>query len=1691
MSKTRSTRLSQNLRQDYADVVALNAVCSTPGHESPTSWNRESPALATNPTSSLVWSASTPMPEPRRRPVARPKWHTPIRGPCRGGSICYPQKGSSCACWTHSKTLCLPRNVAFDDIGRGSILTCGDVHPNPGPQFRVLQWNINGASSHAKRSELPAIFADYDVVLLSETHLASGKELKVDGFTYIGRARDQFGGGVAIFLKKGLHDMKISWEKVTNGGATSDSLESISLLLKWGDSELLVSSLYMPPAPRNDAIDIDTLNSLCPAAPEVAHLLCGDLNVHHPSWDSLVEGDDRGDSLLAWAGNHGYHIWNDPEIPTRTCPSSMGGTRSSPDVTMAKNCTIGNWTAIVNDHSDHSFVDYVVAFGPNIEDHVIPTRATRKQARFAFSKADWPGYTKRLEELLAGTPLPLDAYKANAFLSSCILKAANEFVPKGRHSATHSIFGILEDPDIVAATAAAAAARHTVNYTLRRDERNALVAAAMRETFQERVSSMTPQDGNAWSLLKSMGAPQKSSMDAVINFQGNTKTTKRGKANALIKHYASVSGKGSKPKRIRVGRTKHKVITFAEVLNSLRHLKAGKAPGKDGLHAEFYMHLGPLALKWLHVSIWRSYSRGTIPGPWKHGVIVPIPKPGKPHGDPASYRPVTLTSIAAKVAERVVAERLVYQVHSQLATNQLGFRSGRSTSDVTSAMVDRILRCFNSYHPHPARSCGIMYDLTAAFDKVDHVILLKKLKNMGVDAYTLRWIRNFLISRTSQVRVDDTLSRTKVFSRGVPQGTVLGPILFICYVNDLLGELSKVENVETYMYADDLTCLAIGDPREGGSAASCVAPIQQTADILGRWCRNNNMSVSGKTEGILFTSADNTPADRVPITIHCPPLVVNITVPVVGVTSSSPRLLGVLFDHRMNLGAHVLKVVKAATASTNQLAMIASACWGPSSHSLRTFYKGYIESVLINAADTWWPLLAESHKEKLRRVQRRALRIVTGCVIAATDQSLHLEANCPTLDELISHMVAKKLEKDKRAERSDFRRTNADRRPQAVAQKATSQRTRLMKTPQLVATVLLQDVLRKHDAFKEDNLVGHRVAPWDTDSAHLVHFSPFLDIDVPKPAVEPARGSEEEKAINALKREATLHTLRRIRLGLPKQTLKSALRKDPPLGGRPVHFDDTPTTRTIPARQGKHYTARATVPAASPPKQRRLKLFFHEECWCDAAVYPNGPSAGAACFYRKPGSLRPPHVTKRQCGHDTCSYRGEILTIEHALEDLLGRLLSHAKPVPHPLDDVPSRESSADTLELLEACRSTNLATPRRPPRVKTYRGRHYLFATDSQSAIRALEKGPLAQTGDTEDRIWALLMQITKMGIHVHFQFVFSHCGVPLNEIADREAKDAVLAFGSTTDTTPVWLTDVSRRVKRHLRDERSLRTNLSTHREGLLGKDPQEHSANLPRETSTRFARLRTGESLEIGVFRRRLQLDMTMACRWCCPDAHVAHPPSADRRTRVRRQVTSTEPRICPQCELEGMHQSCINAATLRKHYDRKHKQVPYPAWLVQSHTANNKGKTREDAPSAKAAAQKRSASAPPPPKRTMTCPHCTAEGKSQQHVNRCPSKPAPVVREVPRHLLDGLDGPSETLAHLVHSCPNPAVQAIRASMPSLGGSLAKSLRFNDLMVLRFMDRAIALLQPPAPTTTTTHTAAAATAKVSGSGERGSET
>ena len=213
----------------------------------------------------------------------------------------------------------------------------------------------------------------------------------------------------------------------------------------------------------------------------------------------------------------------------------------------------------------------------------------------------------------------------------------------------------------------------------------------------------------------------------------------------------------------------------------------------------------------MHLSI----RTGEVPTQWGHGAVIPIPKPNKDLKACESYRPVTLTSVICKLTERVVATRLV----AKLALNdaQLGYRHTRSTTDAVFSIVDAVLRGFNTYenvgrkgnrnkkYYRSQRAGAIFFDFTKAFDLVDHLILMKKLSVKSKDAPVNRWIRNFLTDRTFTVALNDVHSKKKSLRCGVPQGTILGPLLWLIYVDDLLEELSDACKALVRAYAGDLT----------------------------------------------------------------------------------------------------------------------------------------------------------------------------------------------------------------------------------------------------------------------------------------------------------------------------------------------------------------------------------------------------------------------------------------------------------------------------------------------------------------------------------------------------------------------------------------------------------------------------------------------------------------------------------------------------------------------------------------------------------------------------------------------------------------------------------------------------------------------------------------------------------------------
>ena len=234
----------------------------------------------------------------------------------------------------------------------------------------------------------------------------------------------------------------------------------------------------------------------------------------------------------------------------------------------------------------------------------------------------------------------------------------------------------------------------------------------------------------------------------------------------------------------------------------------------------------PLMLMWS-----QSFETGTIPPSLKNQYITPVFKSGN-RSDPANYRPVSLTSHLIKIFERVLRKHLVAHMEDNdlMNDNQHGFRKKRSCVTQLIDHVDHVLKCLNSND-----EIDVVYlDYAKAFDKVDHRILLAKLKRYGIRGKLYDWIKDFLTNRYQTVVVEGQQSSPQPVLSGVPQGTVLGPVLFIIYINDMASALNAAKCLS---FADDTK---LSHPISG---ENCRQDLQQDLWKVINWSLTNNMQL--------------------------------------------------------------------------------------------------------------------------------------------------------------------------------------------------------------------------------------------------------------------------------------------------------------------------------------------------------------------------------------------------------------------------------------------------------------------------------------------------------------------------------------------------------------------------------------------------------------------------------------------------------------------------------------------------------------------------------------------------------------------------------------------------------------------------------------------------------------------------------
>ena len=280
----------------------------------------------------------------------------------------------------------------------------------------------------------------------------------------------------------------------------------------------------------------------------------------------------------------------------------------------------------------------------------------------------------------------------------------------------------------------------------------------------------------------------------------------------------------------------HFKITDKDIISSIDEIRANSSSIKKDIPAKLFKECKHTLCTPLRMFWEKSLQCGHIPLAYKNQTIVPIYKKGL-KTKPINFRPVSLTPHEIKIMERILRKKMTEHLekNSLINLNQHGFRHNHSCA---TQLLSHLFYIFsNSIFGNQVDS--IYVDYAKAFDKVDHGLLVKKLECYGITGKILTWVEDFLNQRTQTVFLDNHFSYATPVISGVPQGSVLGPLLFIIYINDLSksirGPLSQ-----TFTFADDTKLVS--------SISSTVDQINLQNDLnnIIKWSKLNNMSLNCK-----------------------------------------------------------------------------------------------------------------------------------------------------------------------------------------------------------------------------------------------------------------------------------------------------------------------------------------------------------------------------------------------------------------------------------------------------------------------------------------------------------------------------------------------------------------------------------------------------------------------------------------------------------------------------------------------------------------------------------------------------------------------------------------------------------------------------------------------------------------------------
>ena len=337
-------------------------------------------------------------------------------------------------------------------------------------------------------------------------------------------------------------------------------------------------------------------------------------------------------------------------------------------------------------------------------------------------------------------------------------------------------------------------------------------------------------------------------------------------------------------------------------------------------------------------------SIGKFPNELKHADVIPVHKKND-KSDKTNYRPVSILPNISKIYEKIIYNQLYEYFHDKLFPSQCGFRKGYSSQHSLLVMTEKFKESIDKGNAFGA----LLTDLSKAFDCIDHTLLIAKLSAFGVSPLSLKLLYSYLSNRTQRIKINGNFSDRTDTEFGVPQGSILGPILFNIYMIDLFYEC---EDSSVASYADDTAPYSCAT-----DIPSVALELQASATKLFLWFKNNHLKANPGKSHILLSSKK--------------PEIVSVD----GISiAASPheKLLGVTIDSELKFENHITEICHKVSKKINALCRISSFM---SLERRRTLMKAFIES-RFNYCPLIWMFHSRTLNNKINRIHERALRTV-------------------------------------------------------------------------------------------------------------------------------------------------------------------------------------------------------------------------------------------------------------------------------------------------------------------------------------------------------------------------------------------------------------------------------------------------------------------------------------------------------------------------------------------------------------------------------------------------------------------------------------------------------------------------------------------------------------------------------------------